>query len=70
MDIQTAAKYADVGYRIKRASWDLNEWISEEILRRHPISFTLPDLLANDWEIITVGIVKDFGDNGCVEYEE
>jgi hypothetical protein len=60
MDIQTAAKYADVGYRIRRTSWEPDEWVSEETLRRHPISFTLPDLLADDWVIITDGIVADF----------
>lgn len=29
-------------------------------MRRAPITFVLRDLLADDWEVITEGVVKDF----------
>lgn len=67
MNIHTAAKYAWEGYRIRRASWEPDEWISEESMRRHPITFMIHDLLADDWEIITEGIVKDFPE---IEYSD
>lgn len=60
MDIHTAAHYMRSGYRIRRASWDPESWISEEAMRRYPVTFVLRDLLADDWEVITQGIVKDF----------
>ena len=60
MDIQTAAKYAQEGYRITRTSWGPDVWISADTLRRHPVDFSLDDLLADDWQIITDGIVRDF----------
>lgn len=63
MDIQTAARYMKHGYRIRRASWtdepikwlDIWKWEDGE-----PFPLYLDELLADDWEIITEGIVADF----------
>lgn len=60
MDIHTAAHYMRSGYRIRRTVWDPKSWISEDLMRRSPITFVLRDLLADDWEVITEGVVKDF----------
>jgi len=60
MDIHTAAKYMAQGYRIRRPDMSglANDWIDAAGL--HGIPFRLEDLMADDWEIITEGIVKDF----------
>jgi hypothetical protein len=58
MDIQTAAKYMKHGYRVRRSSWRSDEWISERFLIID--SSDLSDLLADDWEIVTEGIIMDF----------
>jgi hypothetical protein len=58
MDIYTAAKYMQIGYRIRRTSWRNRYYISwDEML------FTKlfrEDLVADDWEVITQGIIRDF----------
>lgn len=62
MDIQTAAKYMKVGYRVRRPKWANKSmhysWISDGTL--FFVKLTIEDLLADDWEVITDGIVKDF----------
>lgn len=57
MDIQTAAKYMQHGYRIKRASWR-GKWLSQDVLLDEYKQ--LENLLADDWEVITEGVVEDF----------
>ena len=66
MDIHTAAHYMKCGYRVTRSSWESGRWISERLLSGAPIDFTLSDLIADDWEVITTGIISDFP----LEYEE
>lgn len=69
MDIHTAAKYMQHGYRVKRAGWQMIEYvyhtesgISGKIKDGGHmfVDFSLKDLLADDWELITEGIIKDF----------
>ncbi len=58
MDIHIAAKYMKLGYRIRRACWPANEriaWVDMDFIK-----LTKEELLAEDWEIITTGIVKEF----------
>lgn len=45
------------GYRIKRASWR-GKWLSQDVLLDEYNQ--LENLLADDWEVITDGIVEDF----------
>jgi hypothetical protein len=69
MDIHTAAKYLEIGYRIRRRAWVMATYVYEvqgDLWAHSPNSssctYTLDvhDLLGTDWEIITEGIVKDF----------
>lgn len=69
MDIHTAAKYMKHGYRIRRSSWVSSPYIyqmSGVIMsggRSGPdflSNLILEDLIADDWELITEGIIKDF----------
>lgn len=60
MDIQTAAKYMEHGYRVRRPHWDEKVWLSKEAMMHFSTYLAFYDLLADDWEIITEGIVKDF----------
>jgi hypothetical protein len=57
MDIKTAYHYLSLGYRIRRLHHPQGFWLS-------PISYysnlTIEDGLANDWEIMTDNIVKQF----------
>ena len=54
MDIVTAFIYHKCGYRIRRPTWGrLYYYTSKSKL-------AAKDVLANDWEIITSGIIKDF----------
>lgn len=57
MNIQTAAKYMDLGYRITRPGLVYHPftWLYGD-----PITLTLEELLADDWEIIKDGIVEEF----------
>ena len=68
MDIHTAAKYMSLGYRITRL-WSVVSYMYN--FHGHiravdydgndfSLSFSMHDLLANDWEIITEGIIKEF----------
>ena len=54
MNIQSAAAYVKQGYRIRRSLWDKDAFME-------PMSILLiDDLLANDWEIITANIIRNF----------
>jgi len=58
MDIHIAAKYMNLGYRIRRPDWN-----ADMFLDSHSMIFTklvLAELLAEDWEIITEGIIQEF----------
>lgn len=59
MDIQTAARYMQLGYRIKRKGWNSQSYVIS--IPAHQINeFHTDDLVANDWEVITEGIVDHF----------
>lgn len=72
MDFNTAVKYIAVGYRARRTSWALKNYISnccgviEMSIEDGSCSSIgeyisyLEDLLSNDWVIITDGIIKQF----------
>ena len=68
MDLHSAAQYLKVGYRIKRIAWEYVKYatsISGHIWGgtdsyEFSLSFSLDDLLADDWEIVLEGIVSDF----------
>lgn len=65
MDIQTAAKYMSSGYRIKRSGQDgyiyaLHGYLWIVNKSKAHYSMSHQDLLSDDWEIITEGIIKDF----------
>ena len=100
MNIQSALVYVKLGYRIKRADWEPEEFLREHIdsLQRRSVSYnsrwnpqtkeiekirsvsdedtfandiiSIDDLMANDWEIITIGIRKYFNKYGHLEYED
>ena len=97
MNISIAAHYLKIGYRIRRACWEPEEYLYElaDMLERvevhHSSSFNdktakfvehryvghggpalvfLQDLLADDWEIITTGIRKQFNKYGDFEYDD
>lgn len=58
MDFVTAVRYAKIGYRIKRSVWGDERWLDEDT---PPDDYRWMDnALADDWEIITDGIVKEF----------
>ena len=74
MDIQSAVHYVKSGYRIRRASWPEQNYIEAQFgyfgqnylvpdkdycqyCGWHP---SQDDLLADDWEIITKGMVDGF----------
>lgn len=58
MDIHTAAKYMQHGYRIRRAIWR-GKWISQDV----PLDEyrQLENLLADDWEIDFTDMISDYG---------
>lgn len=72
MDIHTAAGYMKHGYRIRRPVWksvdyayELNGRIMGSFSNsctkgEFSLSFDLQDLLADDWELITDGVIKHF----------
>jgi hypothetical protein len=94
MNIATAAIYMEKGYRIRRACWEPEEFLSEcadmldkrEVLNYGVIDDNghrdvrgvsdsmaivgLKDLLADDWEIITSNIRKEFNKYGSFEYDD
>jgi hypothetical protein len=66
MDIHTAAKYMDLGYRARRRSWKPDVYIyfwGASIIRGPEGSsacLSIKNLLSDDWEIITTNIVGHF----------
>lgn len=74
MNIKAAASYLKAGYRVRRASWaskayvsPMGNWFGHHFLVPGANYYNdcgyqprIDDLLADDWEIITDGIVKDF----------
>jgi hypothetical protein len=72
MDIHTAAGYMRHGYRVRRLAWKSVDYIYESHDRimgsfsnsctkgEISLSHSLQDLLADDWELITEGVVTDF----------
>ena len=97
MNISTAAIYMKKGYRVRRACWEPEEYISgigdmldkmevyylniwddkqRKIIEHRRIhsagicQFEPEDLLADDWEIITTGIRKQFDEYGNIEYDD
>jgi len=69
MDIHTAAKYMEQGYRIKRDSdpdmlylyyKDDALWICYNFVGHLPAHILIEDLLATDWELITDNIISYF----------
>ena len=56
INIHIAAKYMQLGYRIRRPSWRFLSWISWSYVAK----LTRDDLLADDWEIVIDGIIQDF----------
>lgn len=98
MNIAIAAHYMNIGYRVRRTSWEPEEYLAglagmfqkQEVHysnvwnaetksfdeKRYVHSNTgycgidFQDLLADDWEIITTGIRKEFNKYGSFEYED
>ena len=72
MNIQAAAKYLEQGYRIRRKAWagvmyafitypgEHNVWGFTDFAGKFSLSLDVDDLLADDWVVITEGIIKDF----------
>lgn len=72
MDIHTAAHYLKLGYAIKREIeiYTIDSTIDPpikvpftKVIKMDENTFQvlgLEDLLANDWELITIGIINDF----------
>lgn len=69
MNIQTAAKYMQHGYRVRRPSdpdiaylyyHQDRLWAHSLFLGTLPICLLMEDILADDWELITDGIVSHF----------
>jgi hypothetical protein len=58
MDIHLAAKYMNLGYRIRRPDWNANMFLDSYSMIFKKL--VLAELLAEDWEVITQGIIKDF----------
>lgn len=72
MDIHTAAKYMSSGYRVKRVAWTSVDYIYDSqgsimgsftnacTKGEFSLSLSLQDLIADDWELITEGVIKHF----------
>jgi len=59
MNIQLATQYMKLGYRVRRPHWiGYKFWLDWDEL--FFIKLSREELLAEDWEIITDGIIKDF----------
>lgn len=97
MNLCIAAVYMNAGYRVRRASWEAGEYLTEcagmmekqiwveyghfnsetrkfedvrHLSTEHINPIDLKDLLADDWEVITDGIRKDFNKYGNLEYND
>ena len=72
MDIHTAAKYMSSGYRVRRVAWTSVDYIYDSqgsimgsftnacTKGEFSLSLSLQDLMADDWELITEGVIKHF----------
>lgn len=72
MNIHTASGYLRHGYRIRRTSWHLGDYVyleDEDLYSReheyhgHSVGLFYPGILeleADDWEIITDGVINHF----------
>jgi hypothetical protein len=63
MDIYSVAHYMKAGYRVRRQSWTNIPFLKTQEgypIHEGIVELSLEDLLANDWEVITDGIVSDF----------
>jgi hypothetical protein len=73
MDIQTAARYMQHGYRVRLPSWSDGVFLRTDLISmfakcefRSKVRISViwvpgqEELLSDDWEVITDGIVKDF----------
>lgn len=58
MGIVAAFKYRQLGYRIRRDAWAEKYFLWPNSMAHARLS--AKDILADDWEIITEGIIKDF----------
>jgi hypothetical protein len=58
MNIQAAARYLQLGYRIKRENWDNGFYIDTSITAFLGET-SLDDLLADDWEIDFFNLTSD-----------
>ena len=58
MDFITAVRYAKLGYRIRRPAWAEEQYIDED--SELDAYRWMDNVLADDWEIITEGIVEHF----------
>lgn len=58
MDFVTAVRYLKIGYRIRRSVWGEGRYLSADAeLDGYR---WVDNVLAEDWEIITEGIVEDW----------
>ena len=57
MDIQSAYKYLAAGFRIRRTEWARNYFLHNKL---HYTNLTQEDVLAEDWEIMTENIIKEY----------
>jgi hypothetical protein len=69
MDISTAAQYMKLGYRVRRTGWDIFDYVYSTESGFYGktkdgqsmfIDFGIKDLVADDWEVITSGIISHF----------
>jgi hypothetical protein len=58
MDFVTAVRYLKIGYRIKRAVWSEERYINAD--SELDGYRWVDNVLADDWEIVTDGIVEEF----------
>jgi len=58
MDIHSAAQYLKVGYRIRRTAWAVGPYDYIDLSANAHLK---PESLwANDWEVVTEGVVSYF----------
>lgn len=68
MDIVTAFKYRECGYRIRRNGWAPLHYVEPTTMQYTKLS--TKDVLANDWEIITENVKTHLNKNGSVDYSD
>jgi hypothetical protein len=98
MNIAIAAHYMKIGYRVRRTSWEPEEYLCElaSMFQKAEVRYSnnwnheskafdtkryvsvhtgydaisFGDLLAEDWEIITSNIRREFNKYGSFEYQD